>query len=57
MTVEQILRGRKTEELSETEQEMVLRLGADLEELRLINSIKSRGGDVKKILRAHLKKA
>jgi hypothetical protein len=57
MTISQILRGRNLDELTDVERDIVLRLGADTEELRLISEAKAAGLDVKKLLREHLKKS
>jgi hypothetical protein len=57
MTVEQILRGRKIEELNDTEREIVLRLSTDSEILQLIYEGQRDGIDVKQLLKISLKRS
>lgn len=56
MSINQILHGRKLEELNDTERDIVLRLMADPETLRLLYEAEKDGLDVKKLLKIHLKK-
>ncbi len=57
MSVEQILRGRKLDELNPTEKDIVLRLMADPETLQLIYEAEQSGFDVRSLLKISLKRS
>ena len=56
MSVNQILRGRKLDDLTAAEREIVLKLTADPEILELLRQAKDEGVDVKQLLKVYLKK-
>lgn len=56
MSVNQILRGRKLDDLTAAEREIVLKLTADPEILELLHQAKDEGVDVKQLLKVYLKK-
>ena len=56
MSVNQILRGRKLDDLTAAEREIVLKLTADPEILELLHQAKDEGVDVKQPLKVYLKK-
>lgn len=56
MSITQIMRGRTIDELSETERDIVLRLMADPEILRLIYEAEKSGVDIKQLL-SNIRKA